>query len=256
MRQTRCYNNQEFCVTMLAMSNIDSINNKETSWSCPVCNASGGASGLFVSDWSVACHIAGKARTGDRLHKSWALSKISDLDVKATLPKIAERLTWAVVEAQREQELKESLQNQRLQGPYERISSIEKRLHKFLENTLKREYRESEDGWWVKGLPLPVRQKCVNRREEAMQRQDPYAYTDLIDLQSILNNNWRSVEVNFQRISKQCKSKNEFLNSLGKLNEIRKVIFHPVREQDQLSSEETQFLDWFDNLAKEFISGD
>jgi len=231
------------------------MNNSENVWKCPVCKASGGASGPFVSEWAVACHVAGKARTGDRLHKSWALSKIPDLDAKATLPRIAERLTWAVVEAQREQDmLKESRKNKRAQGAYERISKIEIRLHKFIESALKREFGESEDEWWVKGIPLSIRQKCGNRCEEDNCRQDKYAYTDLLDLQSILNNNWRLFQASLQRISKQCKSKNELLTSLGKLNEIRKVIMHPVRQQDELS-EEHQFLDWFDNLTKEFISG-
>jgi len=157
---------------------------------------------------------------------------------------------WAVVEAQRE------LQNQRLQGPYEKIREIEIRLHKFIENTLKREFGESGDKWWVEGIPLSIRKKCVDRREEDGRRQDEYYYTDLIDLQSILNNNWRFFEVNFQRISKQCKSKNELLNGLGKLNEIRKVIMHPIRQQDELSEEENEFLDLFGSLIEEFISGD
>lgn len=241
---------------MLAMSDIDSMNNSENSWVCPVCDVSGSASGPFVSDWAVACHIAGKIRTGDRLHKSWALSKIPDLDVKATLPKIAEHLTWAVVQEQRERQiLEESLQHQRAQGLYDKICTIEVRLHEFIENTLKRELGESEDKWWVRGIPLSIRQKCQSRREEDIRRQEAYAYTDLIDLQSILGNNWRFFEVDFHRISKQCKSKNEFLNNLAKLNEIRKVIMHPVRQQDELS-EETQFLNWFENLTKELISGD
>ncbi len=232
------------------------MNNSENVWKCPVCKASGGASGPFVSEWAVACHVAGKARTGDRLHKSWALSKSPDLDVRDTIPRIAERLTWAVVEAQKEQEIiKESIKNQRIQEPYERISTIEIRLHKFIENVVKKEFGESEDDWWVKGVPLSIRKKCADRREEDIQRQALYAYTDLIDLQSILNNNWRLFELSFQRISKQCKSKNVFLSSLGKLNEIRKIIMHPVRKQGELS-EEIQFLNWFDNLTKEFTSGD
>lgn len=240
------------------MSDIDSMNNSESTWICPVCKASCNTSGEpFVSDWAVACHIAGKARTGDRLHKSWALIKIPNLNVRDTVPRIAERLTWAVVEAQTEQDIiKESIKNQRMQEPYEKISTIEIRLHKFIESALKREFGESEDEWWVKGIPLSIRQKCGNRREEDNCKQDKYAYTDLIDLRVILNNNWRFFEVNFQRISKQCKSKNELLNGLGKLNEIRKVIMHPIRQQDELSEEENEFLDLFGSLIEEFISGD
>lgn len=239
------------------MSDIDSTNKNEDGLVCPVCNVSTGASGPFVSDWAVACHIAGKARTGDRLHRSWALSKVGDLDFKSTLNDIALHLQWAVVEAFRERKTpEESPSNQRLKGPYEKISAIERRLHKFIENTLKREFGESEEEWWVKGIPLSIRQKCMNRREEDNRRQDEYSYTDLIDLQPILNNNWRLFEVDFKRTSSQCKSKNEFLNSLGKLNEIRKVIMHPVRLHEELSEKEARLLDRLDVLIREFVCGD
>ncbi len=234
------------------------MNNNESTWACPVCNASRNASGEpLVSEWAVACHIAGKMRTGDRLHKSWALSKAPDLEVKAKQFKIAERLTWAVVEAQREQEmLKETRQIKMPQVPFEKISKIERSLHKFIENTLKREFVNSDQEWWVKGIPMTVRRDCAQRREEDDQKQNLYNYTYLIDLQSILNKNWALFEANFQNVSKQCKSKNEFLNNLAKLNEIRNFIMHPVRQQDELSPEETQFLDWFDNLTREFASSD
>ncbi len=234
------------------MSDTDSKHNSEASWICPVCSAERNTSGTpFVSEWAVACHIAGKI-TGSvgRAHKSWALSKVPNLDVKATMPKIAESLTWAVVEAQRE---RESLQKQRFPGPYENISQIEIRLHKFIGNTLRKEFGESEDKWWVEGIPLSTRKKCVDRREEDGRRQNEYYYTDLIDLQSIMNNNWRLFEANLQGISKDCKSKNEFLSHLGHLNEIRKVIMHPIRQQDELS-EEMKFLNWLDRLTTEFCS--
>lgn len=241
---------------LLSMSDTDSILDNESDWLCPVCKVSHNASREpLVSDWAVACHIAGKVRIGDRLHRSWTLSKAPDLDVKDKVFNIAVRLMWAVVEARRDQEkLAGTPESQQTQEPYNQLRTIEVRLHRFIEHILKHEYGNTEEEWWSKGIPLSIRQKCVSRREESAQRHEPYAYTDLIDLQSILNYNWRLFEAIFQHISKQMKSKAEFLNSIGKLNELRNIIMHPVREQEELPKEQKEFLNWFENVTSKFVA--
>ena len=37
-------------------------------WVYPVCNVGSGLKGPFVSDWAVACHLAGKAKSRDAAH--------------------------------------------------------------------------------------------------------------------------------------------------------------------------------------------
>lgn len=225
----------------------------ETSWNCPVCNIACNSRGEpFVSEWAVACHIAGKVNIGDKLHRSWAINKSFGVDFKDTIPKIAEKLLWAVTEEYRERA--RAIHFTRPSNVlYERVSTIEVRLHNFIKDVLINEYGSSENEWWIKGIPLTVRKKCADRQEEDDLKQERYAYRDLIDMQSILNSNWRLYEPYLKKVKNECESKKYFLDCLGKLNEIRKVVMHPVRELESLT-EETQFLDWFDKLTQEFIS--
>lgn len=241
------------------MSDIASINNNESIWTCPVCKASCNTSGEpFASAWSVACHIAGKITgSSERTHKSWALGKVPDLDAKATLPKIAERLTWAVVEAKRVRDaVEESRRSEMEKEPRKRIITIERELHQFIQINLKREFGESGDDWWIKGIPLQIRQKCADKCEADNRSQHAYYYTDLIDLKPILDNNWRLFEGNLRRVRDKCKSKNELLDALGKLNHLRNTMFHGARQKDELSPEDNEFLDWFASLIAEFIYSD
>lgn len=241
------------------MSNKNSIHAGQSNrdvFICPVCNASSGRSGLFVDDWAVACHVAGKARTGDRLHKSWALTMSPNLDLGVSLLKTADRLLWAVRKARTGQEtLRESPQDEQGERLYSVIRELELRLHEFIELRLKREFGDSEDGWWVKGIPMPIRQECVKRREEDTRRQEPYRYTDVLDLQRILDKNWALFEADFRHIAQQCKSKKEFLDAFVKFNGIRNVIMHPVRQPEEIR-EDIQFLNWFHDLMNAFLSDD
>ena len=47
---------------------------------------------------------------------------------------------------------------------YDDIRTIEIGLHGLVREALEAEY--GEDHWWRKGVSLPIRQKCVARREE------------------------------------------------------------------------------------------
>jgi Flp pilus assembly protein TadD len=113
---------------------------------------------------------------------------------------------------------------------YEEVTATEERLHMFLRQRLQKEFGKKEEDWWVKGVPLDIRKKCAQRREEASWRQHSiYNYTDLIDLKDILDRHWRLFEADFQRVKSEVKSKREFLANLVRLNEIRKTVMHPVR---------------------------
>ncbi|MEK7281121.1 MAG: tetratricopeptide repeat protein, partial [Chloroflexota bacterium] len=112
---------------------------------------------------------------------------------------------------------------------YRLVTATEERLHLFIRQRLQQAFGEEESGWWSQGIPLAIRQKCAQRREEDPRRRDYYNYTDLIDLKDIVDKNWKPFELDFQRVKGQIKSKREFLDNLVKLNEIRKIVMHPVR---------------------------
>lgn len=57
---------------------------------------------------------------------------------------------------------------------------------------------------------------------------DPYAYTDLIDIASIMEANWKHFTDVLPGVL--AHNKKEFLARFRKLNNIRNKVMHPVRE--------------------------
>jgi len=112
---------------------------------------------------------------------------------------------------------------------YDQVARAEARLHNFIQLRLKKELGDDEAGWWVKGIPLEMRQECMKNREAAPERLPPYSYVYLIDLKKILDKSWKHFESDFQRVKGQFKSKNEFLASLGRLNDVRNAVMHPIK---------------------------
>ena len=91
-----------------------------------------------------------------------------------------------------ELELCDSLRTQRVFAGdmYEYISDIELILHSCVRQTLEKNFGAGEHGWWRNGIPSGIRSKCATRREEDEDPSDqPFAYTDLIDLAKIVNKN-------------------------------------------------------------------
>lgn len=113
---------------------------------------------------------------------------------------------------------------------YETVAWIEETLHMFVRQRLEKAYGAEDEQWWTQGVPLPIRQKCAQRREEDPRRRPPYNYIDLVDLKEVLDKNWRYFEADFDRVKGQViKTKKDLLDSLVRLNEIRKTVMHPVR---------------------------
>lgn len=112
---------------------------------------------------------------------------------------------------------------------YEAVAWIDENLHMFVRQQLKKAYGIEDDQWWMQGIPLTIRQKCAQRREEDPRRKEQYNYIDLIDLKEILDKNWRHFEACFNRVKGQIKTKKDLLDNLVRLNEIRKTVMHPVR---------------------------
>src|SRR5262249_44987758 len=105
---------------------------------------------------------------------------------------------------------------------------IEVGLHRHIRTILQKEFGDGERGWWEKGIPLNIRKKCAERREEDIDRASgPYAYTDLIDLHSILDKQWKCLGETLP--PSIAKNKREFLAQLEELNRIRRIVMHPVR---------------------------
>ena len=112
---------------------------------------------------------------------------------------------------------------------YEHLRDIEVGLHRLIREAFVREFGEGETGWWRQGIPRDVRIKAQSRREEddALQPSEPYGYTDLIDLRLILDRQWKVLAPYLP--PKARGDRRVLLDDMLRMNQIRRVIMHPVR---------------------------
>jgi tetratricopeptide (TPR) repeat protein len=148
------------------------------------------------------------------------------------------RLGWMEALKQLEKFVRERVPKPQLEA-YESVAFIEERLHHFIRRRLGDAFGKEENQWWGQGVPLTIRQKCAQRREEDPRRKPVYNYTDLIDLKEILDKNWKLFETDFERVKGKAMGKKGFLDNLIRLNEVRKTVMHPVRSP--VTEEDLQF---------------
>lgn len=118
---------------------------------------------------------------------------------------------------------------------YEELRTIETLLHTVIKMALIVKYGDGEDGWWHQGIPISVRQKCQQRREDdSPPKAEPFGYTDLIDLHDILSKEWSALH---SIVTKEASRKPEMLKALKSLNHVRKKVMHPVRVTELTESE-------------------
>lgn len=112
---------------------------------------------------------------------------------------------------------------------YEHVRDIEVGLHRLIRDAFVQEYGAEETGWWRQGIPRDVRIKAQSRREEdnAAEPSEPFGYTDLIDLRLILDRQWKILAPYLP--PKARGDRPALLDDLLRLNQIRRVIMHPVR---------------------------
>jgi hypothetical protein len=109
---------------------------------------------------------------------------------------------------------------------YELIRDLELNLHKFIRDSLTREY--GPENWWREGVPLNVREDCalINERD-AEPAQDLFCYTTVMHLFVVLDKQWTALS---EFLPARLKgNKQEFLARLKRLNSIRNKVMHPVK---------------------------
>ena len=239
----------------------------EGEWVCPVCQTHKNLTGsIFSGPTAVSLHVAGKIRTGDRQHKSWAREvlgeSVDDPSVLRSINTLGDALFTPVKEANK---LRKMLENEKLERlmqdrlpankpsvqAYVYISESESSLHRFVKVQLMQELGEDENDWWMKGIPHSIRVRCVTTREDDASREEPYSYTNLIDLGTIISKNWRIFETCFRPFREEVKSKSDVESMICQVNEIRKKVFHstsPTRME--LADEEISFLRSFHELVE------
>jgi len=238
----------------------------ENDWLCPVCNISTNSLGIpFTGCRATALHVAGKMRSGDSLHRSWAISKVGDVindsSVKHSINTLADELEWYVSEdnkerrQQEEEKIKHLIEEKAAKKEsrviaYRYINKIEISLYNLIRLTLQAEFGEAEQEWWLNGVPQKIRVDCAQKREEDPLREELYSYINLIDFSTVIDKKWRLFESNFQLIKGHIESKKKFLASIAKTNEVRKRVMHTIRMT--VTNEDITFLESFCNIIDVF----
>ncbi|MEA2561189.1 MAG: sulfur modification protein DndB [Acidobacteriota bacterium] len=109
------------------------------------------------------------------------------------------------------------------------IHRIETALQRLVIDTLKAEYEDKDEAWWYSGIPEPIRKKASERREEARGKGNKEGYLDLIDFRSIATKNWELFEDVLPH--GEGRSKDQRTEWIMRVNELRKVVMHPAKQQ-------------------------
>ncbi len=136
---------------------------------------------------------------------------------------------------------------------YEELRRLEIKLHGIIRNALHEEYGRDESGWWRTGIPLALRQKLQNRREEDTDPDEPYAYTDLLDLADILEKQWSKIAL---KVLGETFEKREILADLRRLNQIRRKVMHPVRSSPTNDNDFEEEFKFVCSLAQKLTAKD
>jgi hypothetical protein len=111
--------------------------------------------------------------------------------------------------------------------------------------------KPSDENWWVNRIPVNIRQECAKRHEEERCRFPKEAYFDLIDLKTVIAKNWPLFEPHLR--AEGCQGgKDKSLEWIDKLNEIRRLVGHPLKKHVAgytFSTEESQLIAECDTLT-------
>jgi DNA sulfur modification protein DndB len=137
---------------------------------------------------------------------------------------------------------------------YKLIVSLEQRLQNFIINALKLEYGDNDaDPWWYNAVPEQIRKKATARLEEDQGKGKKEHYLDLIDFRTIALNNWAL----FQDTLAFGKSGNKEKKTewMQRLNEIRKIVMHPAKQQG-ITFEQVARLQEYEQELTNHLKGD
>jgi hypothetical protein len=95
---------------------------------------------------------------------------------------------------------------------------------------LKQAFGGAETGYWRTGVPVQIRKKCQERREEDEEPCDsPFQYTTLIELSQIIKKNWSLFQT---KLPKGYSADGAIIaKDLTRLNRIRNAVMHPVKRR-------------------------
>ena len=113
------------------------------------------------------------------------------------------------------------------QSVYSLFSEIEFRCLEITRSLLSNKFGNN---WFDLSCPTNIKEKCSVRASYELPGAPLYIFLDLIDFKNIWKENWSHFSVVFATASLPNPSKNSALKFFQELNEIRKVVAHPIRQ--------------------------
>jgi hypothetical protein len=113
------------------------------------------------------------------------------------------------------------------QSIYILFSEIELRCLEITRSLLSNKFGNN---WFDLSCPAVIKEKCLARASYELPGVPLYIFLDLIDFKNIWKENWSHFSVFFATASLPNPSKNSALKFFQELNEIRKVVAHPIRQ--------------------------
>lgn len=133
---------------------------------------------------------------------------------------------------------------------YEHLAEAELAVHDMVLNTLIGKFGNGESGFWRQGVPLAVRKRCHERREEDDEpSESPFQYTTLIELAEVIGKNWPV----FQPVLPKAYTVNKqaVICDFARLNRIRNSVMHPVKRR-RWTEDDFEFAKRFHTIFEPF----
>jgi DGQHR domain-containing protein len=120
------------------------------------------------------------------------------------------------------------------------VVEINEILYNDVINRLKEHFGTKKDNWWWKGVPQPIREKCVTQQNRDNGEKDSWQYLSLADYPGIITHNWPLFEKAYDFEGGSKKNKTEKVHWISQVNKIRQTTSHP--EKGLISKDEVKFV--------------
>lgn len=117
---------------------------------------------------------------------------------------------------------------------------IEQLIDEFIKYKLKEKFGESNQAWWIEGVPKEIQKKCSDNRIDAGTGEPDWNFLNTIHYYKIIEKHWGLLGKFFTRSGTENLKRSKKLEWLQKFNSIRQKYSHPQRENT--TEEEYNFL--------------
>lgn len=133
---------------------------------------------------------------------------------------------------------------------YDRICKIERDLHQLVLSVLHSEAEQKgQNDIFLQLIPKEIALKTYQRRVES-GRGCQEEYLDLIDMRTIIDRNYKMPSFELLDVIIRPRRREDRTKWLMDLNEIRKIVAHPVR--NELSNEQRQNLEYYETTIRKW----